>query len=152
MTAYRDALDEIATLRQELDEAKALVRTVDLYGTGYLWRSGGRDLMLDPTEVTVVRPSAMHPEGEAHCHRCGGPNVPWSAPSPLWNEVMRGGSINGNELYDGIVCLTCFAHIAEIRHIADLWKLSAKRVSVQLETVTPSGRVWDETTWMWRDA
>jgi len=90
-----------------------------------------------------------HPE--ADCHLCGGPNIAWSAPSPLWNAVMRGGSINGEELHDGIVCPVCFATLAEAAGIADLWKFSAKRVHVDLETVTPSGRVWDEVTWMWRE-
>lgn len=91
-----------------------------------------------------------HPED--HCHRCGGPNIPWSAPSPLWNAVMRGGSINGDELHDGIVCPTCFAILAEQRGIAHaLWRFSADRVSVELELVTPSGRVWDEQSWMWRE-
>ncbi|HCT81183.1 MAG TPA: hypothetical protein DGT23_32360, partial [Micromonosporaceae bacterium] len=88
-----------------------------------------------------------HPEG--HCHRCGGPNLPWSAPSPLWNEVMRGGDINGGESYDGIICPVCFAILAEDVGIADLWRLDAKQVHRTLQTVTPSGRVWNDQTWMW---
>jgi hypothetical protein len=89
-----------------------------------------------------------HPE--ALCHRCGGPNVVWVAPSPLWNAVMRGGSINGDDDPAGIVCPTCFAVLAQERGVAEFWRLSAERVKVELETVTPSGRVWDEATWMWR--
>jgi hypothetical protein len=89
----------------------------------------------------------IHPE--AHCHRCGGPNVIWVAPSPLWNAVMRGGSINGAELFHGIVCPTCFAILA--KRIASGWRLSAQDITVPLETVTPSGRVWDPMTWLWRE-
>ena len=84
---------------------------------------------------------------EAFCHRCRGPNVEWSAPSPLWNQVMRGGSINGVEPYHGIICPTCFAIMAEALGIACRWRLSAEIVNVPLETVTPSGRVWNPDTW-----
>jgi hypothetical protein len=86
---------------------------------------------------------------EDHCHRCGGPNLVWMAPSPLWNEVMRGGNINGAEPWHGIVCPTCFAMVAEEKGYASLWRLSAQRVHVALVTVTPSGRVWNDKTWMW---
>lgn len=88
---------------------------------------------------------------ETCCHRCGGPNRPWSAPSPLWNEVMRGGSISGDDEFDGIVCPTCFVVLAEEAGVASLWRLSAERITAELETVTPSGRVYDWTTWMWRE-
>lgn len=91
--------------------------------------------------------NAEHPERQ--CHRCGGPNVTWVAPSPLWNQVMRGGDINGTELHGGIVCPTCFAVLAEAAGVAELWQLAPTKVHVELQTVTPSGRVWDEATWMW---
>ena len=91
-----------------------------------------------------------HPEN--YCHRCGGPNVlSWFAPSPLWNAVMRGGSIGGDEPHDGIVCPVCFAVIARERGVATRWRFSAVDVQVPLETVTPSGRIWDETTDLWRE-
>lgn len=64
---------------------------------------------------------------------------------------MRGGSINGNELFDGIVCPTCFAELAAERGIASRWRFSAEQVHVALETVTPSGRIWDETNWLWSE-
>jgi hypothetical protein len=86
-----------------------------------------------------------HPE--SFCHRCDGPNVVWVAPSPLWNAVMRDGSINGAEQFDGIVCPTCFAILAEEHGIADIWRLGAEAVHVPLEVVTPSGRVWDGERW-----
>lgn len=100
----------------------------------------------DLTEQAEKLRLEVHPE--AHCHRCGGPNIPWSAPSPLWNQVMRGGDINGGpEPHNGIVCPTCFAVMAQELGIARLWRLSAQRVDVPLQTVTPSGRVWNEQTW-----
>lgn len=91
----------------------------------------------------------VHPHPEDTCHRCGGPNLTWFAPSPLWNEVMRGGDINGADLFDGIVCPTCFAVLAEEAGIAQFWRFSAGRVHRPLQTVTPSGRVWNEGTWLW---
>lgn len=90
-----------------------------------------------------------HPED--CCNRCGGPNVPWTAPSPLWNQVMRGGHINGDDQFGGIVCPSCFATLAELAGIADLWRFDATRVKVPLQTVTPSGRVWDAETWLWTE-
>lgn len=83
------------------------------------------------------------------CHRCGGANPSWSAPSPLWNAVMRGGSINGDALYDDMVCIKCFMQIAEESGIARGWRLFATDVTGDLETVTPGGRVWNEHTWLW---
>lgn len=93
-----------------------------------------------------------HPEHV--CGRCGGPNIPWSAPSPLWNEVMRGGDINATdtELHHGIVCPTCFAVLAEQAGIAQQWRLTAERIHGPLVTTTPSGRTWNEQTWLWDDA
>jgi hypothetical protein len=90
-----------------------------------------------------------HPE--ARCHRCLGPNITWSAPSPLWNAVMRGGSINGVDEFDGIVCPICFAALAEERGIARTWTFKADEVLAELETVTPSGRMWDDAAGMWRE-
>lgn len=93
------------------------------------------------------REDQAHPEDT--CHRCGGPNVTWFAPSPLWNEAMRGGDISAADQFDGIVCPTCFAVLAEAAGIAEFWRFSAERVHRPLKTVTPSGRTWNETTWMW---
>lgn len=91
-----------------------------------------------------------HPE--AFCGRCGGTNPQWVAPSPLWNAVMRGGSINGGqELCGGIVCPSCFANLATEAGIANDWRLTAEDVRAPLETVTPSGRVWNSETWLWED-
>mgnify|MGYP001595234074 FL=1 len=91
--------------------------------------------------------SDEHPED--YCHRCGGPNITWSAPSPLWNQVMRGGDINGVDKFNGIVCPICFVQLAEDAGVAELWQLTARRVHVPLQTITPTGRVWNEATWLW---
>lgn len=91
----------------------------------------------------------MSARSEDVCGRCGGPNIVWSAPSPLWNEVMRGGDINGEELFGGVVCPVCFAQMAEEQDIALLWQLDARKVNVRLQTTTPSGRIWNPLTWMW---
>jgi hypothetical protein len=89
--------------------------------------------------------------GFEHCKRCGRGNTLWFAPSPLWNAVMRGGSIEGDPIYGDLVCATCFMTLAEERGIADGFKVYATRVHVELETVTPSGRVWDEERGLWTD-
>jgi hypothetical protein len=97
-----------------------------------------------------TQPAAdAHPED--YCHRCGGPNVSWAAPSPLWNAVMRGGDINGRDLFNGIVCPLCFAVLAEAAGIASQWRLSAENVNQPLQTITPTGRVWDDNAWLWRE-
>lgn len=93
--------------------------------------------------------SAAHPE--EICARCGGHNPVWVAPSPLWNQVMRGGDINGREILGGVVCPSCFAVLAEEAGIATLWRFSAKVVHVELQIVTPSGRVWNDATWLWEE-
>jgi hypothetical protein len=96
----------------------------------------------------MTQPTEFHPESV--CGRCGGRNLVWAAPSPLWNAVMRGGDINGGpEPFHGIVCPTCFAVLAEERGIAADWVLTARDIRVELQTVTPSGRVWDDVTMLW---
>lgn len=86
------------------------------------------------------------------CKRCGAENPAWSAPSPLWNAVMRSGSINGDALYDDMVCATCFMVLAERSRTASGWRLCAEVVNADLETVTPSGRTWDAKRWLWIEA
>ncbi len=90
--------------------------------------------------------------GEKVCRRCGGPNRSWYAPSPLWNAVLRGGSIDGPPEFSDLVCPTCFMVLAEERGIAHSWRLHAEVVTAELETVTPSGRVYDDDTDLWLDA
>lgn len=62
---------------------------------------------------------------------------------------MRGGDMRASDLFDGIVCPTCFAILAEESGIAGDWQLSAERVHKPLKMVTPDGRVWNETAWLW---
>lgn len=57
-----------------------------------------------------------HPERK--CQRCHGQNVVWCAPSPLWNEVMRGDDINAPDRYE-VVCPTCFAVLANEQGVAN---------------------------------
>lgn len=89
----------------------------------------------------------LHPED--YCHKCNGPNISWSAPSPLWNEVMRDGDIDGPVQYEEIICPTCFAFMAREKGIAEHFRFDASEVNVELKTVTPGGRVWDEEKWLW---
>lgn len=104
----------------------------------------------DPNHGHVpFKDPVSHPE--ANCARCMGPNIVWTAPSPLWNEVMRGGDINGDERHAGIVCPTCFAVLAEKAGVADRWRLWPEMVHRPLQTITPSGRVWNPLTWQWDD-
>ncbi len=107
--------------------------------------------MPDLTLPAAVNAGDSRPaeDAEDHCHRCGGPNITWSAPSPLWNEVMRGGDINGDWQYEEIICPTCFAVLAERAGIAFCWRLSADDVRRELSTTTPSGRTWNAETWLW---
>jgi hypothetical protein len=91
----------------------------------------------------------VEPDDESRCHRCGGPNRSWHAPSPLWNAVMRGGDINGPWKWNEIICPTCFMVLAEGAGIAERWRLDARTVKVELATTTPSGRVWDPERDLW---
>lgn len=88
---------------------------------------------------------------ESVCQRCNGFNPVWTAPSPLWNYVMRGGSIDGIEVFS-VVCPSCFVILARERGIdATGWRFQAMDVTVELETVTPTGRVWNPETWMFEE-
>lgn len=91
-------------------------------------------------------PDTEHPED--YCNRCGGPNVSWVAPSPLWNAVMRGGCINGPLEFNEIICPTCFFILADERGVASEFRVDAQAL-VPLQTVTPSRRVWNENTQLW---
>lgn len=89
-------------------------------------------------------------EGEAErCRKCGHGNPSWSTPSPLWNAVIRGGSIDGEPLFGDMVCASCFMEMAEQAGIASNWRVDAKKVDVPLETTTSTGRVWDAEQWLW---
>jgi hypothetical protein len=111
----------------------------------------GSPITITPCATTTPHDRHSSDEGpEATCRRCGGPNITWSAPSPLWNAVMRGGDINADDDFGGIVCPVCFGQLAQERGVASMWRLDAEHVQVKLPTVTPSGRVWDPQRWLWR--
>jgi hypothetical protein len=83
------------------------------------------------------------------CHRCGGSNITWFAPSPLWNLVMRGNDINGDALHDDLVCVPCFVFLAAEAGVEGVWRVSVDPEPDGLVKVTPSGRVWDEYANRW---
>lgn len=101
--------------------------------------------------IRIARSSlAQRPDANAErCKRCGGENPSWSAASPLWNAVIRGGSINGEAEFNDMVCATCFMALAEEKGIANGFRVTAETVNVELETTTPSGRVWDDEAFRW---
>jgi hypothetical protein len=60
--------------------------------------------------MNIVNKQTNHPED--YCHRCGGKNYCWSAPSPLWNMVMRDNQqLEANGW--GIICPMCFMELYE---------------------------------------
>lgn len=83
------------------------------------------------------------------CRRCDGPNVIWSAPSPLWNLVMRENDINGRIQFRDLVCMKCFIELAAERGITRQWRLTVAPEPDGLIYETPSGRVWNDRTWLW---
>lgn len=85
------------------------------------------------------------------CNHCGGRNVVWSAPSPLWNLVMRHNDINGEPLHHDLVCIPCFVQIAGDAGIEGVWRVAVDPEPKGLIKVTPSGRVWDEKANLWRE-
>lgn len=88
---------------------------------------------------------SAHPE--SYCHRCAGRNVQWSAPSPLWNAVMRPDGERAAQ-WEEIVCPSCFAELAGLAGIASSFRLDATD-AVDLPTHSPDGRVWDSARWLW---
>lgn len=84
------------------------------------------------------------------CNRCGGENVTWCAPSPLWNLVMRGNNINAETIYADLVCIRCFIVMAEEAGVTPkVWRIYADPEPEGLIYETPSGRVWDDERWLW---
>lgn len=83
------------------------------------------------------------------CKRCHALNVVWAASSPLWNYVMRGNNIDGEALYDDMVCIPCFIYIAEVRGLTGQWRLTLDPEPEGLIYETPSGRVWDPEQFLW---
>jgi hypothetical protein len=114
--------------------------------------SAGGLFMVNKSDFFAALASLSTPaeEGEGErCQKCGHGNPSWSAPSPLWNAVIRGGSIDGEPLFGDMVCASCFMELAEQAGIASNWRVDAQRVNVPLETTTPTGREWDADQWLW---
>lgn len=86
-------------------------------------------------------------DGE-RCSRCGGENVVWSAPSPLWNLVMRDNDINAKDRY-GFACIRCFIVCADEAGLVGRWRVWLNPEPEGALYVTPSGRVWDAERWLW---
>jgi hypothetical protein len=59
---------------------------------------------------------AGHPE--ELCDDCGGPNVVWFAPSPIWNSVVR-----QPDKGDPMLCPRCFILRCERMGIRSVWKV-----------------------------
>lgn len=64
---------------------------------------------------------------ELLCDRCDQDYVCWSAPSDIWNRVIRahGGDGYGDEPgRDVFLCPTCFSKLGAERGVAELWLLA----------------------------
>jgi hypothetical protein len=99
--------------------------------------------------------SEIEDAGTRHerCRRCGGPNVAWSAPSPLWNFVIRGNDINGDSLYGDLVCMTCFVMLAAEAGLSSVgWRLTLHPEPDGLVYETPSGRTWNAESFLWEES
>lgn len=86
------------------------------------------------------------------CRRCGGPNVIWSAASPLWNLVMRGNDMGGESRFRDLVCIPCFIVCAVEAGLPEGgWRLTLATEPEGLIYETPDGRVWDPERFLWVD-
>lgn len=144
---------------------------------GRIWRRDGTSRPVRPSNkstqpaVPIIRKSIpvseiaqqrelgwpdIHPED--YCHRCGQQNTGWYAPSPLWNAVM--GYPNDADTWHGIICMTCFAEIAEAKGIVKMWRLSFATsgdpardhgwgLTAELPTHSTDGRRFDWDTDLW---
>lgn len=70
----------------------------------------------------AARENAIHPED--YCHRCGGPNISWSASNSLWNSVMRDNKSWGD--WEEIICPLCFAKMAEVKLGPQTWSVAPR--------------------------
>lgn len=101
-------------------------------------------------DADIARVLADDVSATEWCRRCHGPNVIWSAASPLWNFVMRGNDINGDPKFGDMVCIPCFITLATEAGVPDHgWRLTNVAEPDGLIYRTPSGRVWDGESFMW---
>lgn len=76
----------------------------------------------EPAESSLTAPAASvipHSHPEAFCDNCGGFNVSWFTPSPLWNRIVR-----QPDRADPMLCPRCFILLAEAAGIHEVWKVS----------------------------
>jgi len=102
------------------------------------------------SQSSLSRPKASVPSAEKReglCELCGREYRVWSAASPIWNAAIRGGCINGDERYN-FLCADCFMGLAEDAGAASLFRVTAERTA-NLQTETPSGRVWSDASFVW---
>lgn len=92
-----------------------------------------------------MTPGMTHPEDT--CERCGGRNLRWHAPSPLWNAVMRDPATGLDEW--SIVCPRCFAALAEANGIAPPSWHFGPDADVSHLWEDRDGRRWDPTSCLW---
>ncbi len=130
------------------------VRTAVLSGFDINHYGISPDNLLAVAKVAVEAFRLPAEGAEGNCYRCGGPNPNWYAPSPEWNAVMRGGSIDGPWEFSELICPTCYCILATERGIINTFRVGAKpgRVMVELELTTPSGRVWNPKTDLWESS
>lgn len=84
------------------------------------------------------------------CGRCGGENVSWHTPSPLWNFVMRSNRIDGPRIWNDLVCIPCFVVVAEEAGVKPpSWRLTAVPEPEGLNYTTSEGWVWNHETCLW---
>lgn len=93
----------------------------------------------------------FHPE--KYCHRCGRRNVhSWSAPSPLWNAVLRD-PVTGGDRW-GILCPPCFAELAEESILPAKrthWYFQPEGVDIASLWDDRDGRVWNAERQLWEE-
>jgi hypothetical protein len=95
-----------------------------------------------PLSLAVTEGPIAFGHPEAICEDCGGANVSWFAPSPLWNQVVRPDGEQG----DPMLCPRCFALRAFRAGVDVTWKLEPTGSS--LYPTEGGERAWRE---MWMD-
>jgi hypothetical protein len=85
------------------------------------------EALIDSPRTAVATPNqsdeqvARHPEN--YCHRCGGRNISWFAPSLIWNEAVR------DKGEPGIICPLCFVELAALVGYDTTWAITPDNVT-----------------------
>lgn len=99
----------------------------------------------NPYRADSAAPARRDRHPEDYCHRCGGPNVSWWVPSPVWNAVIG----YPDQAHDGIVCPRCFAELAEAKGAKGPWRWAPREWPEGVSLVHMDGRVWDAAMERW---